>query len=85
MPFSFPAQLAKEREHRVEIWLTDDLHFVTCVGIDSQGKRVCFPNESGETKWRLATDDWDEIMIKAWGDQHEVSVDVYDLEIHKTS
>lgn len=84
-PFNFPAHLAREEEHRLEVWLSNDGNFVTCVGVDSQWKRVCLANERGEMRWRLADRDWDEVVVKAWGDTYDARVTVNTLEIHRTS
>jgi hypothetical protein len=81
--FNFPARLENERKHSLEIWLSPDLRDVTCVGLDSSGERVCFRNENGSTAWRLYDYDWDEVMIKAWGDNYPIRVDVDELEIHR--
>lgn len=80
--FNFPGRLEREAEHRLEIWLSSDQLFVTCVGVDSRGHRAIFPNEQGENRWRLMNRQWDEILVKVWGDGHVARVDIKELEIH---
>ena len=83
MPINMPAKLHVEDFCTLQLWLSDDGCFASCVGIDNNGKRTLIPNDVGRNLWPLKNNRWTDVMISAWTDNDiaPYQVDIQSMEV----
>ncbi len=81
-PINIPARLDTEKSCALQLWISDDLWLVTCVGIGSEGKYKILLNDH-QQPWRLKNIDWNELVVSAWADKQSFQVDIQSLEIDR--
>jgi hypothetical protein len=83
LPINQPAHLDNEAACKLQIWLSRDGWRIGCVGVDSSGTRVLLQTDRSEDFWRLATSNWDEIVVSGWADGAPFQIDVLNFEVDR--